>query len=58
MYRGPSWAWRVSRFTISANSRSLLQTYLRIGQEYHTVILDHIPVMKSIIAMPRSASSS
>ena len=43
--RAPPWGWRAFPSTTSASSRSRAADYLRIAHEYHTVILDHIPVM-------------
>ena len=39
------WEWRDFRLTISARSRWRPRDYLRIAHEFHTIILDHIPVM-------------
>ena len=40
-----AWAWRDSSSTISASSRWRPADYLRIAHEFHTLIIDRIPVM-------------
>ena len=44
--RAPPWAWRGSSSTISASSRWRRPDYLRIAHEFHTLIIDRIPVME------------
>ncbi len=43
--RAPRWAWRGSSSTICASSRWRRADYLRIAHEFHTLIIDRIPVM-------------
>ena len=40
-----AWASRGSRFTICAEQPLAAADYLKIAHEFHTLVLDHIPVM-------------
>ena len=39
------WEWHGFRFTIFAESRLPANDYLKIAHEFHTILLDRIPVM-------------
>ena len=43
--RAPRWAWRAFHFHDLCEQPLAAADYLRIAHEFHTVILDHIPVM-------------
>ena len=43
--RAPPWAWRGSAFAICARQPLGAVDYLRLAHEFHTIVIDHVPVM-------------